>query len=136
MRKVAFFLVLFSAYSIQAQEEIDRPGLLDGSEFQYTYEDGSEVVLTFYDGFVRFKFLQGPLAGETDQDIPYRSRQIDDQVYFIGWHNEPVGSFVTLYLDVPRARLFGSALVWYNSDEPVDLFDAAVITRAELRDDA
>jgi phenolic acid decarboxylase len=134
MRKVILLLILFVAFSVKAQTEINNSGHLDGSEFQYTYEDGSEVVLTFYDGLVKFEFLQGPLAGETDRDIPYRSRLIDDQVYFIDWHNEPVGSFVTLYIDVPRSRLFGSALIWYNSDESIELFDAAVITRAELGD--
>jgi hypothetical protein len=136
MRKAIFFLVLCMAFSVQAQMETANSGHLDGSEFQYTYEDGSEVVLTFYDGLVKFEFLQGPLAGETDQDLPYRSRVIDDQVYFIDWHNEPVGSFVTLYIDVPRSRIFGSALIWYNSEKPVELFDAAVITRANLEDDA
>ena len=132
MRKRIFLLSLLMAFSGQAQTETNNTGHLDGSEFQYTYEDGSEVVLTFYDGLVKFKFLQGPLAGETDQDIPYRSRLIDDQVYFIDWHNEPVGSFVTLYIDVPRSRLFGSALIWYKSEKSMELFDAAVITRANL----
>ena len=136
MRTAIILLILFMTFASQAQTEATGSGHLDGSEFQYTYEDGSEVVLTFYDGLVKFEFLQGPLAGQADQDLPYRSRVIDDQVYFIDWHNEPVGSFVTLYIDVPRSRLFGSALIWYNSDEPVELFDAAVITRADLGEDA
>ena len=135
MKIVISLLYLFMTFSIQAQTETPKSGHLDGSEFQYTYEDGSEVVLTFYDGLVKFEFLQGPLAGEKDQDLPYRSRVIDEKVYFIDWHNKAVGSFVTLHIDVPRSRLFGSALIWYNSDKPIELFDAAVITRADLRDD-
>lgn len=137
-RPLIFLLFLFIPLAVLAQAgpQTVQSGHLDGSEFQYTYEDGSEVVLTFYGGKVKFEFLQGPLAGETDQDIPYRSRAIDDQVYFIDWHNEAVGSFVTLYIDVPRSRIFGSALIWYKSEQPVELFDAAVITRAELGNDA
>ena len=56
MRKRLLPLMLFMAFSGQAQSETNNSGHLDGSEFQYTYEDGSEVVLTFYDGLVVFEF--------------------------------------------------------------------------------
>ncbi len=110
--------------------------LLDGVELQYKYEDGGEVVLAFYDGCVRFEFLNGPLAGTKHEDLTYLSRELDEKVYFVRWHNKDVGSYVTLYIDLPRSRVFGSALIWYSSDEPVDLFDAAVISRVSHEDDA
>ena len=103
--------------------------LLDGIELQYKYEDGGEVVLSFYDGHVRFEFLSGPLAGTKFSDLAYLSRALDEQVYLIRWHNKEVGSYVTLYIDLPGKRVFGSALIEYSSDNPVDLFDAAIISR-------
>ncbi len=109
--------------------------LLDGVELQYMYEDGGEVVLAFYDGYVRFEFLNGPLAGTKHEDLAYLSRELDEQVYFVRWHNRDVGSYVTLYIDFPRSRVFGSALIWYSSDNPVDLFDAAVISRVSREND-
>ena len=57
---------------------------------------------------------------------------IGDDVYFLNWHNKEVGSFPTLYIDIPGQRIFGSALIWYKSEEEmVELFDSAVITRVE-----
>lgn len=109
--------------------------LLDGIELQYVYEDGGEVVLAFYDGYVRFEFLNGPMAGTRHDDLAYLSRELDDQVYLVRWHNKDVSSYVTLYIDFPRSRVFGSALIWYSSDDPVDLFDAAVISRVSREDD-
>lgn len=103
--------------------------LLDGVELQYTYEDGGEVVLAFREGLVSFEFLNGPMEGTRHDNLPYLSRELDEQVFFVRWHNKEVDSYVTLYVDLPRQRVFGSALIWYSSDNPVDLFDAAVITR-------
>ncbi|GAB5415755.1 MAG: hypothetical protein Cons2KO_33580 [Congregibacter sp.] len=110
--------------------------LMDGLELQYTYEDGGEVVLGFHDGCVRFEFLNGPLAGTKHADLPYLARSLDEDVYFVRWHNKDAGSYVTLYIDLPGDRLFGSALIWYSSDEPVDLFDAAFISRVSREDAA
>ena len=101
---------------------------LDGMELQYTYEDGGEVVLTFYSGMLKFVFLNGPLAGTTHDDLAYRCRELDEQVFFLRWHNKAVNSFVTLHVDLPRRRIFGSALIWYGTEHEVELFDAALIT--------
>lgn len=101
---------------------------LDGTELQYTYEDGGEVVLTFYEGQLKFAFLNGPLAGTTHDDLAYRCRELDDGIYFLRWHNTEVNSFVTLHVDLPRRRVFGSALIWYGTENETELFDAAVIT--------
>jgi hypothetical protein len=110
--------------------------LLDGVELQYTYEDGGEVVLCFYNGRVRFEFLNGPMEGTKHDDLAYLSRELDERVYLVRWHNRDVGSYVTLYIDLPRRRVFGSALIWYASDDPIDLFDAAVISRVSHKGSA
>ena len=110
--------------------------LMDDLELQYRYEDGGEVVLAFHDGCLRFEFLNGPLAGTKHADLPYLARSLDDDVYLVRWHNKDAGSYVTLYIDLPRNRLFGSALIWYSSEEPVELFDAAVISRVSREDSA
>ncbi len=115
-----------------AQDASISSDQLDGYEFQYTYEDGGEVILTLYNGLVKFEWIQGPMKGAKGEDLPYRSRLIDEDVYFLNWHNTEVGSFPTLYIDIPGKRIFGSALIGYKSEEEtVELFDAAVITRIE-----
>ena len=93
-------------------------------------------MLAFYEGCVRFEFLNGPMAGTKHEDLAYLSRKLDEEVFFVRWHNKDAGSYVTLYVDLPRSRVFGSALIWYSSDDPVDLFDSAVISRVSRDDDA
>ena len=129
---IAFVLIILPPTAL-AQSESTTSGQLDGYEFQYTYEDGGEVILTLYDGMVKFVWIQGPMKGNKAQDLPYRSRMIDDDVYFLNWHNKELGAFPTLYIDIPGKRIFGSALIWYRSEEVVELFDSAVITRVERR---
>ncbi|MEM1434270.1 MAG: hypothetical protein AAGG11_09470, partial [Pseudomonadota bacterium] len=107
------------------------PVSLDGYELQYRYEDGGEVVLSFYDGLVKCKWLKGPMTGTKQDDLPYQIQAIDEQVFLVRWHNVDAGSFVTLYIDLAGKRIFGSALIGYRSEEPVELFDSATITRID-----
>ncbi|MEM8766089.1 MAG: hypothetical protein AAGE43_01495 [Pseudomonadota bacterium] len=132
LRAKLLCLLWLVAPAASAEDASISSSQLDGYEFQYTYEDGGEVILTLYDGLVEFEWIQGPMKGAKGQGLPYRSRLIDEDVYFLNWHNKENGNYPTLYIDIPGKRIFGSAVIGYNSEaETVDLFDSAVITRVE-----
>ena len=112
---------------------MDAHAELNGTELQYTYEDESEVVLSFYDDMLMFEWIKGPFKGTTGRDLSYRSRQIGTGIYLVNWHVVEAGSFPTLYIDIARRRVFGSAIIGYRSAEPFLLFDSAVISRVERK---
>ena len=119
--------VTTGAQTVFAQET----PLLDGTELEYRYSDGGAVVLTFYDGLLRFRWIAGPSAGATGEDFPYRARMIADNVYVINWHMTDAKNFVTLIVNLQSNSLYSSALMGYESDQEQILFDEATIERVE-----
>ena len=132
MKLVLLLYAILISPALLAEAERSTNTELNGTELQYTYEDGAEVILAFYDDKLKFEWIAGPFKGTKRQDLPYQSRRIDNGVYLINWHDVGPGSFPTLYIDIPSKRVFGSAIIGYRSDEPFVLFDAAKISRVEL----
>ena len=107
------------------------PQLLDGTEIQYTYSDGGAVVLTFYNGLLKFLWIAGPFEGATGEDLPYDARAVADDIFLVNWHDLNGPSFVTLVINLQHNTLYSSALLGYQTDEELSLFDEATIERVE-----
>lgn len=106
--------------------------LLDGTELEYTYTDGGGVVLTFYDGLLKYRWIAGPFAGAMGEGLVYRARAIADDIYLVNWHDTAGSSFVTLVIDLQSRALYSSAILGYGTDQKLTLFDEAVIERGQI----
>ena len=103
--------------------------ILDGKELEYIYSDGGKVVLSFYDGLLKYRWVAGPFEGDKEKDLPYQSREIRDGQYVINWHDKQNSNFVTLILDLSRNALQSSAILDYDGENEIVLFDVATIER-------
>ena len=119
----------FGASPILGQD--DQPRLLDGTELEYTYSDGGAVVLTFYDGLLKFRWIAGPFEGATGEDLAYNARAVADDIFLVNWHDLDGPSFVTLVINLQHNSLYSSALLGYQTDGELSLFDEATIERVE-----
>ena len=123
--------IVFSIVSLPSLAQNNEFQLLDGTEIEYTYTDGGAVIVTFYDGLVKFRWIAGPNEGATGEDFDYRTHKISDDVYLVNWQMLDAQNFVNLLINFETNMLYGSALMAYATEQEFIIFDEAVITRIE-----
>ncbi len=128
---VAALSVIFAFGASPIFGQDNQPRLLDGTELEYTYSDGGAVVLTFYDGLLKFLWIAGPFEGATGEDLAYNARAVADDIFLVNWHDLDGPSFVTLVINLQHNSLYSSALLEYQTDGELSLFDEATIERVE-----
>lgn len=133
--KLRHSLLMFSLLSaffsgaVVAQE--DDPHALDGTELEYTYTDGGSVILTFYDGLLKFRWIAGPNEGAAEEGFEYNARNMGDDRYMVVWRMEEANNYLTMVIDLESRALFTSALMGYGTEQEGVLFDEAAIHRIE-----
>ena len=105
--------------------------LLDGTELEYTYTDGGSVILAFYDGMLKFRWIAGSNEGATGEGFEYNARVIGDDRYMVVWQMPEAHNYLTMVIDLDSRALFTSALMGYGTEQQGALFDQAVIHRVE-----
>lgn len=105
--------------------------LLDGTELEYTYTDGGSVILAFYDGLLRFRWIAGPNEGAMGEGFEYSARVIGDDRYMVVWQMPEAHNYLTMVIDLNSRALFTSALMGYGTEQQGVLFDQAMIHRVE-----
>ena len=113
-----------------AAQEAD-PHALDGTELEYTYTDGGSVILTFYDGLLKFRWIAGPNEGATGEGFEYNGKMIGDDRYMVVWQMAEARNYLTMVIDLRRRALYTSALMGYGTEQEGVLFDEATIHRVE-----
>ena len=104
---------------------------LDGAEFEYTYAELGTVVVKFYDGLVKFEWIDGPLGGESGCDFPYRVKRLSTHQYLANWHEPAARGFVTLFIDLSKKRFYSSVLAAYGTEEEQVWLHEATLNRCE-----
>ena len=110
-----------------AQE--DNLQTLDGVEIDYTYTNGNNVIFSFYDGMVRYRWITGPSAGISNEGPAYISREISDDIYFVNWQMK--GWYVDFVINFNTNRLYASTLRGYGTEEQSSSFGSAVLNRVD-----
>lgn len=104
--------------------------LLDGYSLNYQYQNGKAIHMEFYDGKGKYEWITGPGKGNGNQDIPYRSRKIGDDLYVLNWHETGLKDYLTLVFDFRNMTVYSSIIIGYenNPDRPRrTTFDAGII---------
>ena len=127
----ALLVASSSAGSAQAPEHSEQYAtaahLLDGTSFEYFYEDGSGLEIAFYDGMVRYEWIVGPRKGNSAMDILYQSRQIGDDLYLVNWQEQDKPDFVSLIINLRDEVMYSSAILRYTTEQEMVHFKEAVI---------
>jgi hypothetical protein len=105
--------------------------ILDGTLMVYTYPEMGTVSVSYRDGSVSFKWIDGPLTGEAGEDFAYRARRVGEDQFFVNWHEPEAHGFVTLYIDFQAGHVHSSVLAAYATNEEQVLFHRASIGSVE-----
>ncbi len=131
---VALVFALASAVALAQSEPLDvypeRQELLNGKTLIFEYTNGWGFALSFYDNMLRYQFrrdLTNPEGvGSRNQDIPYRSRRVGDNMYQIMWHEPDVKDVVTMLINFNTSTLYAAGLLGYDDDR-FEVFEGAII---------
>lgn len=131
---VALIFALASAVAFAQSEPLDvfpeRQELLNGKTLIFEYTNGWGFSLSFYDNMLRYQFrrdLSNPEGvGSRNQDIPYRSRRVGDNMYQIMWHEPDVKDVVTMLINFNTSTLYAAGLLGYDGDR-FEVFEGAII---------
>lgn len=122
--------IIFSLFFSISYGQKLQSHILDGTEIEYTYPDEGTVVVTFYEGLVKFNWIAGPSSGEKGGGHAYRARKVSDDEYFVNWYELDTHDFITLLINFETKKVYGSALL--AKDESV-IFDEAKIRRVKRK---
>ncbi len=103
--------------------------MLDGRTIDYTYDGGWRFKVRFYDGLAAYQFLgeDGASVSNSNEDIPYQSRLIRENLYHVVWHEKDIGDLVSLVIDIENNRVFSAALLAYGDPEAMLHFEGGDI---------
>ena len=105
--------------------------LLDGTSFEYFYQTGGGLKITFADGKLEYVWISGPRKGNKAGDIPYQSRKIGNKMFIVNWQEKDKPDFVTLVIDLEHNVMYSSAILRYGTKDEVIHFNGAIIERAK-----
>ena len=131
---VAAILSLAAGTAAAQPETLDelpeRQQLLNGKTLVFEYTNGWGFSLSFYDNKLRYQFrrnLTDPESvGSRNQDIPYYSRLVGENMYQIMWHEPDVKDVVTMLINLNTSTLYAAGLLGYD-EERYEVFEGAII---------
>ncbi|CAM3478534.1 MoaF-related domain-containing protein [Zobellia roscoffensis] len=88
---------------------------IDGYSLNFQYQNGTAIHMEFNNGKAKYEWVAGPAKGNGNQDIPYRSRIIGDDLYLINWHEAGKKDYLTLVFDFKKMIVHSSIIVGYEN---------------------
>ncbi len=106
--------------------------LLDGSSIEYQYQNGWAIHMELYNGLLKYEWIAGPMKGNSNKDLPYRSRKIGSKQYMINWYEQSKPDFVTLVFNFDTNVIYSSGLIMIGTDKQFSIFDGGIIDQSTL----
>lgn len=89
--------------------------LLDGYSLNFQYQDGKAIHMEFHNGKAKYEWVAGPAKGHGNEDIPYRSSKIGDNLYLINWHETGIKDYLTIVFDFDKMIVHSSIIIGYEN---------------------
>ena len=122
-----FWTVCFGFVSQGVYSQENQDHALSDIEISYTYTDGGAVTLALSDGKLGYMWTAGPFKGTEVRSLDYYSKELAESLFFVSWHDPENKNFVTLIFDFNQMIEHGTALIGYETDTEITLFDEARI---------
>ncbi len=103
--------------------------LLDGTSFEYFYQTGGGLKISFADGKLQYEWIKGPRKGNKAEGIPYQSRKIGKDQFIVNWQEKGKPDFTTLVINFEQNVMHSSAILRYGTKEEMIHFNGAIIER-------
>ena len=106
-------LLLWSAgfHLSMADTLVDPTHNLNGTDITYTYTSGRSYQVQFSSSGVQYRYLTGSKPDKWWGPYPYKAFEIEKNVFMASWFEEKLVDHVTLYINLERSTLYGSALL-------------------------
>lgn len=105
--------------------------LLDGTGFNYFYQNGSGLQIAFYEGMVQYEWIAGPRKGNRAADIPYDSRRLAGDLYLVSWHEANKPDYITLVINLENNVIYSSSILRYGSENELVVFQGGIIEHVQ-----
>lgn len=128
-RYAKFVLASLLFVTTASAQETKDDHLLDGTSIEWAYTSGAGMILSFDNGLAQYEWITGARKGRSAEDIPYKSREIGDNVYLINWVQPEKPDFITLIFDFNENLVFSSGLIGYGTERQKNLFLDGTVQR-------
>ncbi|WP_019615395.1 MoaF-related domain-containing protein [Psychromonas ossibalaenae] len=116
-----------------ASEKVEKSQhLLDGSIVEYQFQHGGAVRLELYDGLLKYEWTAGPMKGNNNKDLPYRSRKIADKMYMVNWYEQSKLDYITLVLNFNNNVMHASGILNIGSEKQFSTFAGGILDEVKL----
>lgn len=107
--------------------------LLDKMSFTYQYQSGAAIDISFSKGKLTYQWIAGRNAGKPAKTYSYKSRKLDDGVFYVNWHEPDFKNFITLVYNFNTNNCASSVIVNYGSKNPIMAFEGGIIENVEKK---
>ncbi|WP_339709354.1 MoaF C-terminal domain-containing protein [uncultured Kriegella sp.] len=88
---------------------------LDGYTLNFQYQNATAIHMEFNDGLAKYEWVAGPAKGNGNQDIPYRSLKIGENLYLVNWHETGIKDYLTIVFDFEKMIVHSSIIIGYEN---------------------
>lgn len=89
--------------------------LLDCYSLNFQYQNATAIHVEFNQGKASYKWVAGPAKGLDNQDIPYRSLKLGNDLYLINWHETGLSDYLTIVFDFEKMIVHSSLIIGYKN---------------------
>lgn len=125
-------LLLCLSFSSEVFSEEDASQSLPNIEIRSKYADGREIISTYKDRQLEYRIVSGRMKGAFAKELDFVSRQIEDQIYLVSWHDKSNAFYISLIIDLKNKKEFHTSIMGYGGESPRTNFLAAEITSITL----
>ena len=128
---IVFLTIQFLTTTAWAQEG-SKFHVLDGTTVDWSYNNsGARMVVSFADGLGQYEWIAGGRKGNSDDEIPYSSREISPNIFLMSWIQADRPDFITMIFDFNAKTIATTGLIRYGTDKQRMLFMDGVINSVE-----
>lgn len=129
--RLLWILPLIFAFGGTALGEENVAQDLPNIQVHSAYAHG-EIVYTFRDGKVEYEFVSGRMKGAFARDLDFVSKQIEDEIYLVSWHDTNNAFYMTLIFDLKNNKEYFTSIMGYANESPQTNFLEADIIKITL----
>lgn len=112
---------------------MNNSNTLDGNSVTYNYPDLGTVKVDFYDGLLKYEWIEGQFAGMKSEGYTYQAKEIADKIYMFNWLEKPHYSFITVVLNLAQNTMQSSAILQPQTEQEMLLFHSGIIKNHTLK---
>jgi hypothetical protein len=105
-----------------------REHTLDGVTVEYQYQSGMAIHMELENGLLSYEWVSGPAKGGENKNLPYRTRQIDKNVYIVNWYESEGPDYITLILNFNTRVMYSSGILMLGTKKQFSLFEGGIIS--------